>query len=244
MSHVYAFRHGTVNYFKVGQTSSALTLRRRQLQVGCRDELTLFGSVPAATAADAADAEQFIHRLLARHRTGIGETFTCTEDDISEALQKTAAFLVDTLPKVREDQAKIAELAAMKSTPEILPATEQLRQAKRRLIDIAQEKTALEDQLKDLSSEQQVLENMIKLTIGSARGVAGVAWWVSGDGRRKFDPDRLKAEQPDLYAQFEKTVVSLDTASLRKQRPKEYEKYMIPRHVRTFTVISDDQTAA
>ncbi len=80
----------------------------------------------------------------------------------------------------------------------MLPTTPEVVEQRRRLLRIRGEKAQRMADLADLALEEERLEASIKLAIGSARGIDGIATWQTRDARRRFDPERLKDADPEL----------------------------------------------
>ena len=64
----------------------------------------------------------------------------------------------------------------------------------------------VKDAIADLEKEKAALEDSIKMAIGPAEGIARdgrtLATWKSGKPATRLDEKALKAEMPDIYAQF------------------------------------------
>ena len=192
MGFVYAIRHGCEDMFKFGKTTN-LEQRPKGLQIGNPEPLTVFASIETD---DYGDGESFIHRRLASKRR-IGEFFAVTADEASEAMQACRVFLEHELPRLKEERAKVRELGALENGPEMLPSSEDLVSKYRELLKVRADKARIE-------IEEERLELAIKLAIGNAKGIDGVATWETRDSSR-FDVQRFKAEHPDQYASYMET---------------------------------------
>lgn len=127
----------------------------------------------------------------------------------------------------------------------MLGPTDEVRSAFVRLLEIRLERQRLEPEKQrlkreqarlgklydDLTTEEHALESMVKLAIGPAKGIDGVATWQTVDGRRRFDPDWLKADQPEL---FEAYRTAFDGSRFRKERLQDYSAHMRVTRVRLF----------
>ena len=118
----------------------------------------------------------------------IGENFALTPDEIREAMGQ-ARSLLDELPQRRETQERLEPLSSIESSDEMLPPTAELVEQRRRLLHIRIEKARRMADIADLMLEEERLEAAIKLAIGVAKGIDGVATWQTRDGRRRFDPE-------------------------------------------------------
>ena len=76
----------------------------------------------------------------------------------------------------------------------------------------------------------------IKLAIGHAKGIEGVATWETGNSRRAFNAEALKAVDPELYEIY---LTKFDQARFRMERPDEYTSYQETNRVRHFQLMED-----
>jgi hypothetical protein len=193
MGYVYVFRHGREDEFKFGQTTN-LEQRRKTLQTGCPKPLTLFDCIETD---DYKYGEKFILRRLA-HKRLTGEFCAVTADEATEAMEACRAYLENELPRWREEDRKVDELSTIESGPEILPSSEDILEKYQQLLRLRAEKNLRKIEIDRLEAEEARLETAIKLAVGSARGIEGVATWETGDSRRAFSSEALKAVNPEL----------------------------------------------
>jgi hypothetical protein len=231
MGYVYAFRHGHQDEFKFGRTTN-LEQRRKTLQTGSPKPLTLFECIETD---DYKDAEAFILRRLA-HKRLTGEFFAVTADEASEAMEACRAYLENDLPQWREEDQEVAELSTIESSPEMLPSSEDVSEKYRQLVRLRAEKKLRKIEIDRLEVEEIRLETAIKLAIGNAKGIEGVATWETGDSRRAFDGGALKAVNPELYKMY---LTKFDQARFRMEHPGEYTSYQRTRRVRHFRLVDD-----
>jgi hypothetical protein len=229
MRYVYAFRHGREDEFKFGRTTN-LEIRRKTLQTGCPKPLTLFDYIETD---DYKEGEAFILRLLA-HKRLIGEFCAVTVGEAGEAMNACRAYLENELPRWREEDHEVAELSAVESSPEMLPSSEDVSGQYQQLLRLRAEKKAMEIEIDRLKVEEGRLETAIKLAIGRAKGIEGVATWETGDSRRAFDGEALKAVNPELYEMY---LTAFDRARFRMERPDEYASYQQTNRVRHFRLV-------
>jgi hypothetical protein len=233
VGYVYVFRHGDDDQFKIGRTAN-VEKRLKQLQTGSPKPLTVFDVIETA---DARDGEAFLHRRLA-HKCLIGENFALTPDEIREAMGQ-ARSLLDELPQRRETQERLEPLSSIESSDEMLPPTAELVEQRRRLLHIRIEKARRMADIADLMLEEERLEAAIKLAIGVAKGIDGVATWQTRDGRRRFDPEWLKADDPELYAAYLSYVPKFESARLKADDPEKYAARQVVHRVRSFRLMTD-----
>ena len=233
MGYVYVFRHGSDDQFKIGRTTN-VAKRLKQLQTGSPKSLTVFDEIETA---DAKDGEAFLHRRLA-HKCLIGENFALTPDEMREAIGQARRFLED-LPRQREVRERVEQLSSVESSDEMLPPTAELVEQRRRLVQIRAEKAQRMADIADLALEEERLEAAIKLAIGVAKGIDGVATWQARDGRRRFDPEWLKADDPELYAEYTSYVPKFESARFKADDPEKYAAHQVVKRVRSFHLMTD-----
>jgi hypothetical protein len=233
VGYVYVFRHGDDDQFKIGRTAN-VAKRLKQLQTGNPKSLTVFDVIETA---DAKDGEAFLHRRLA-HKCLIGENFALTSDEMREAMGQARRFL-EELPERREVQERLDELSSVESSDEMLSPTAKLVQQRSRLLQIRAEKVRRMAEIADLALEEEGLEAAIKLAIGAAKGIDGVATWQTRDGRRRFDPEWLKTDDPELYEVYTSYVPKFESARFKADDPEKYAAHQVVNRVRSFHLMVD-----
>jgi hypothetical protein len=233
VGYVYVFRHGGDDQFKIGRTAN-VDKRLKQLQTGSPKSLTVFDVIETA---DAKDGEAFLHRRLA-HKCLIGENFALTPDEMREAMSQARRFL-EELPQRREVQERVDQLSSAESSDDMLSPTAELVEQRRLLLQIRAEKARRMADVADLAFEEERLEAAIKLAIGAAKGIDGVATWQTRDGRRRFDPEWLKADDPELYAVYTSYVPKFESARFKADDPEKYAAHQVVNRVRSFNLMSD-----
>ncbi len=243
---VYAYRYGDGDHVKIGKTKD-LSKRRQALQGAHHNPLVLVDSLEHD---DYQEGERYIHQLLKSRRVkargaGSREHFLVAGPELAEAFEETRNYLDRDLPRQRE----LAKYELLEASEDILPATEDMVQVKELLGELNAKRARLQpewDRLDDevrelqekqwaererlnrgfaeLDAEEQRLMTTIKLAIGPAAGIDGVATWKSvRDRNRRFDPEWLKADDPEL---FEAYRTAFDTARFRKEQPTALEAHM------------------
>jgi hypothetical protein len=233
VGYVYVFRHGHDDQFKIGRTAN-VDKRLRQLQTGSPKPLTVFDVIETA---DTKEGEEFLHRRLA-HKRLIGENFALTPDEVREAAGHARSFL-EELPQRREEQNRLQQLSSVESSEEMLPATEALLDLRRRLLQIRAEKARRMAEVADLQLEEGRLETAIKLAIGTTNGIDRVATWRTVDGRRRFDPEWLKADDPQLYEAYLSHVPKFESAKFKAEDPESYAAHQAIPRIRSFYLMGD-----
>jgi Meiotically up-regulated gene 113 len=213
-------RHGCENVFKFGKTTN-FEQRPKGLQTGNPEQLTYFDFIKTD---DYRQGETFIHRLLDSRRVN-GEFFSVTPDEAREAMQACRDFLEHELPRRK----KAEELSTVESGPEMRPHSEDAWAMSRELLRLCQQKDRIQIEITRL-------ETAIQLAIGTARGIEGVATWETEDSRRTFNPEALKAANPELYDLY---LTAFDRARFEMEHRAEYQSYLEAKRVRRFRLMHD-----
>lgn len=246
---VYAFRVDP-DHVKIGSTKN-LNSRRQGLQGAHHHLLELVDSIEHD---EYKEGERYLHQQLAPRRTqdeGVGsrEHFRLSDEEVREAFNQTRRYLDLELPRRRE----LPKYESLEAGEDILPATEEMLGVKRRSDEVRATRASLQAEMDALDNEatqayQQVyqrqwsdrerlnrlihqadveeadLETTIKLAIGAAAGIAGVATWKSvRDRRRRFDPEWVKADDPELFDAYR---TAFDAARFKKEQPSVHEAHM------------------
>lgn len=246
---VYAYRYGDGDHVKIGRAKD-LNKRRAQLQGAHHNCLVLAESIEHD---DYQEGEKYMHHLLAALRVksaGVGsrEHFLVPDTELAEVFAETRRYLDYELPRKRQ-LPKYEELEPgediLSATREILAVKGRSGEVRRTRADLQAELDRLDDEADEayqqvyqrqcsererlnrlihiLVVEEAELETTIKLAIGAAAGIDGVATWRSVDGRRRFDPDWVKADDPEL---FEAYRTAFDNIRFKEEQPGIYDTHM------------------
>jgi hypothetical protein len=198
---VYAYRYGDNDHVKIGKTKN-LDKRRNALQVAHHNPLVLADVIEHP---DYGEGEKYLHKRLAARRVrdagaSSREHFFVPDAELAEAFKETRRYLEFELPRQRE----LPKYEALEASEDILPATEEMQGVKHRSAEVRATHARLQaerDRLDDEAQKayQQVyqrqraererldrliyqadiekaeLETTIKLAIGGAGGIDGVA---------------------------------------------------------------------
>jgi hypothetical protein len=261
---VYAFRNGEGDHVKIGKTRN-LKQRVKSLQVGHHNPLVLADCIEHE---DYEEGEKHIHKLLESRRVrqpgnGSREHFLVNDVDLAEAFANTRTYLDVELPRERQ----VEKYEVLQAGTDILPATDedlqvkdrlrelraaraQLQPKKQRLDDEIREvqqrqrpeRELLDRRLGELDAEEERLMTSVKLAIGPAAGIDGVASWESvHDPRRSFDEESLRANDPELFEEY-RTI--FDKGRFRREQPLVHESYMRVTTHREFLWVDDDNPAS
>jgi hypothetical protein len=187
-------------------------------------------------------------------------TSIVNDAELTEAFAKTRTYLDVELPRKRQVEkyevlqagkdilsAADEHLRAKHCLRELRSARAQLQPEIERLDDEIRElqkrqrpeRELLDRQLGALDAEENRLMTSVKLAIGPAGGIDGVASWESvPDSRRRFDKESLS---PEL---FEACRTAFDTPRFRQEQPRVHESYMrVTTHCEFLWVDDDSPTS-
>jgi Meiotically Up-regulated Gene 113 (MUG113) protein len=188
MAHVYVLRSGNEDVFKIGRTRHDVDSRRRGLATGNPHPLTVFDVIETEHEAL---CETFLHRRL-RSRRVSGEFFAVVPEELEAAIRETRELLADLVTSKQE----VKRLAQEESDGLVLKPGSAEWSIYENLLEVreAQDHYAF---------QRELLENKLKLTIGTAEGLEGIASWKTQE-RRQFDEASFKLERPELFQTYVK----------------------------------------
>jgi Meiotically up-regulated gene 113 len=191
VGHLYIRRSGDTNLFKFGVTND-VPRRGRELATGNPDKLTLFDTIESENHTQ---CETFLKERFSLNRSRRSEATEFFEvDDLSElveAIEETRRYDRDVFARVSE--VKVLEQA--ESDERVLPVTADVGETFQRLLEARHAEARAK-------RERQRYEIQLKLTMGTAGDLGGLATWKSELWHR-LDGPALKAEEPRIYARFE-----------------------------------------
>ena len=192
MGYVYILRSGNENLFKIGK-SMDVEDRIRGLATG-NPRLTVFDRIETE---DEAESETYLLKRLRSKRfrgSSAQEFFEITPEALQNVIQEAREFL----PSFLETRQAADRLADEKSTARMaLPSGEDMALYER-LLEVREQ----EDRC---HYERLHLENKLKLVIGTAAGLEGMASWKTLE-KTKFDRAAFKKERPELYQEYSTMV--------------------------------------
>jgi hypothetical protein len=190
MGLVYMLRSGEEDLFKIGMTRGDVDVRKKGLATGNPHPLTEYASIQTDHPSK---VESFLHGLLRSKRSRRSEAtefYEIAQPELDAAIQEARDYADRDLPQ----EAEVERLAAEVCEDRLLtPATDdwaiytQLLHA-REAHDRA-------------SHARNRLEWKLKLRIGTAYGLDGIATWRTITSSRP-DLEALSRDHPDLYASY------------------------------------------
>jgi hypothetical protein len=193
MAYVYVLRSGSENLFKIGKTSDEVEDRRRTLSTGNPHRLTVFDVIETE---DKNECEKYLHQMLRskKYREGSAEEFfELTPEALKLIIDQAREFLPDFL-STRQSAELLADERS--DDPMVTPDEEHLAVYKR-LLEVREQQDRCE-------YERRHLENKLKLAIGTAAGLEGIASWKTRVIRR-FDEAAFKEAESELYQAYVRT---------------------------------------
>jgi predicted nucleic acid-binding protein len=227
MGYTYIFRFDDGDLYKLGKANTLAT-RASALKTGNKDKLRLQDSVETEHPLA---GEQFLKRLWkARKHRARSEIYRLTEAEVAAGMAELRHYLEHVLPVELAEREQVAELEEVDNTDTMIEASDDIRHAHRRLVEI-------EAEVRGLQGEAESLRRAIVLAIGKNRGITGIATFDKADTNRWINTEKLQAEHPDLYEQFLKPV--FDKTAFGKKHRDLAEAFREPDKKRTFRLNED-----
>jgi hypothetical protein len=192
MGCVYCYRAGTLNTFKVGQTSDAAIKRMRNVQTGSWEELSIYRQIETDHASH---LERRIHKLLDSYRaTKKSEYFHVTTDQLDKAVEDAQLFLAEYLPVIQE----VKKLHRQKTTSEMIQSTNEIDEVYHELKRAKREQALLEQHI-------EFLQGKLQVAIGENAGIGSIASW-KWEERMALDLARFRTEEPEVFKRYQKLL--------------------------------------
>jgi hypothetical protein len=190
MAHVYVLRSGAENIFKIGRTRGDVDARIQQLSTGNPYAFAKFEVIE--TEHDAL-CESYLHRRLSTKRINSGsaqEFFAITPAELSSILDEVRTYLDEWLPVVLEAE----KIAAEDSDGSVKTPGNEAQ-------SIYQELLEVEEQRAKLNARHGYLESRLKVLVGKAAVLKGIASWRTQISTR-LDQSALKREEPETFGRY------------------------------------------
>jgi hypothetical protein len=194
MAYVYFLRSGSTNLFKIGRTDPGVDARIKQLATGNPHRLTRFDVIETQHESL---CETYLHRTLRSRKyldAGGREFYEITPEELRSVISDAREFLAEFIAK--QEEAK--RLAEEESDGVLLKPGDTEWSVYYELVAAREE----EDRAKYL---RQHFENELKIAIGRADGLDGIATWRTQLTER-LDQAAFKTAEPDLFQRYARTV--------------------------------------
>jgi hypothetical protein len=189
MAKVYFFRSAEEDRFKIGLTRGDVEKRRKSLSTGNPNPLVEFARVETENASA---TETFAHRWI-ESRKCVGdarEFYALTESEAEAHVQRTTDFAKRDLPR----RQSVAQLAKEESDGRQLAPGEREWDLYHQLLRVREEQYRL-------SIVEQRIEDDLKLAMGTAAEITGIATWRT-ESRMTFVTKEFRVKHDDLYREF------------------------------------------
>jgi hypothetical protein len=187
VDYVYVGKGRADQYFKIGRTSDAQHLRLKQH----RTANPSFEYHITIETQFGCDVEKKLHNYFCSKRVReTKEWFDLTRDDLEKIRLLAGTYENDLIPLSQQ----VEGLSRTASSGDCIEAHESVMEDYRRLRDLREQRARIEQ-------EEELIENRLKVQIGSYDGIRGLISWKSLEQLR-FDSKLFRATHPDLYDQF------------------------------------------
>jgi hypothetical protein len=190
MACVYIFRQGKENKFKIGRTKKSAKVRLKELQTGNPD-LTVFDVIE--TEHDT-KVENYMHRLLATKKIINGsasdEFYAVPQAELQPIIAEARDYDREHLPAIEQAE-ELGAQAPDGSTKDPGNAA----------VAMHRELLQIEEEMARLESRSQYLVAGLKITMGAASKLRGIATWENVTIKR-FSKTALEAEHPGFYEKY------------------------------------------
>jgi predicted phage-related endonuclease len=193
LKHVYCYRAGSGDCFKIGRTKNPPEKRMQGFATGSPVKLDLYRDVQTEYPSE---LENYIHKLLDLKRAENGEFFYITAEEVDEAINESIRVVEELQPLIGEAET----LRQQEPSEQIAEPSEEMVEIHRRLRELSRQKYLIEKQM-------ALLESKIQIAIGARCGMKGVASWKWVE-RWTMDIERFKNERDELYEQYKRNSSS------------------------------------
>jgi hypothetical protein len=207
---VYVLREGVSNVFKVGRTKGEVDGVVKRLRTGNSQPLNIFAVIE--TNKESA-CEAYFHRRLVSRRVVQGGGWEFFEMESEQDMRRTIEEFEDSARELEDIRHEVAQFRGLQCNDDLVDSTPEDRALLAKLLSIKEEQAYLQ-------LEQERLESKLKLRIGAAAGIRGVATWKS---EPRFDEQSFKERDPEAYYQVLERYACIDTTAWKENRPRDYE---------------------
>ncbi len=187
LEHVYCYRLGCGNCFKVGRTKNDPEERKRGLATGSPVKLNFYRDIETKYSSK---LERYVHQLLDEKRAENGEYFNVTAQELDEAVDRAVSFVEESEPLLSEAK----KLQHRHPNDTMVESSSEMLEIYRQLRALGREKYLIEQRI-------AFLESRIQVAIGDNCGMRGVASWKWRD-HWTMDVSRFRKEQDALYEEY------------------------------------------
>jgi hypothetical protein len=189
MGAIYFMRSGTGDHIKIGRTKGDVETRRLQLATG-NPHLMIIKIIETDFASH---GEAYLKGILRSKKLvgdGGDEFYVLCQKDIEQATEELQQYITEYAELLPE----VTHLETQDGDPRLLTPGNFEFSIYRDLLEAREQECRY-------SARRDILESRLKIAIGSASGLEGMATWKSAVTHR-FDTKTFKQEHADLYAAF------------------------------------------
>jgi len=188
MGCVFFAKRGDENIYWLGRSASS---DNRVMSLVLKDPT--FKLHRAIETDSSSECDKFLEGYFGSHKVGCDPTlFRFTDEEIQLALEVAESFVCRFLPIRKTAQALCSRATEKKYA---IPTQRQM--------EIYKKLKAIREEEFRLQLRREFLENGLKIAIGDAAGLRGIASW-SSQVQKRFDGVLFKSENPSLYASYQK----------------------------------------
>jgi hypothetical protein len=193
MGFVYILKSGDENLFKIGKAVD-VERRAKQLATGNPQPLAEFARIESEHPAE---CEKYLHHRLRTkrsRRSGAREFFEVEPAELEDLIRDVDVRVEEHVAALRGAK----RLAKQAHSDQMLDPTDSDQTKHRRLLEVR-------EALEALVFERDRLEADLKVAIGNAAGLDGIATWRSYT-KHELNNAALKAEEPEVYRRYLREV--------------------------------------
>jgi excinuclease UvrABC nuclease subunit len=186
MGCVYFLRRANEDVFKIGKADC---LADRMKSHSTTDPwLEAYGAIETG---EQSKCEAFLHKYYEAQRVeGTKEFFRLKPVEVDEAIEVAKLFVSQNLPVSKV----VEQLSHQQSESHMVGSTGREREIYRQLREVRQQEYRLK-------MRRELLENELKVGIGTAAGLGEIAIWKS-QVRKVFDDSQLKIDNPPMHMEY------------------------------------------
>ncbi len=190
MGAVYILRSGDEDLFKIGMTRGEVSARQRGLATGNPHPLSVYATIETDQPSKVESFLQGLLRSKRSRRSEATEFYEVAQAELEVAIQEAREYADHDLPQ----EAEVERLAVESSEDDLITPVDD------DWVTYVQLLHARETHDRAAHARSR-LEWKLKLRIGTAYGLDGIATWRTITAKR-FDAEALGRDHPDLHSAY------------------------------------------
>jgi hypothetical protein len=190
MELVYFLRSGNTDLFKIGFTTGTIEDRINDLSTGNPCPLSVFDVIQTEKGSV---CETYIHKILTTKKffgNGGTEFFRLSDDELNLAISKARNYMPTFIAKKQT----VELLSKTKSEDRTITPTTDLIESFKRLLEI-------KEKIAELENEKDFIEFEMKIAIGNASTLEGIATWKSSYVKKFCQKDFMN-DHKELFEKY------------------------------------------